>query len=415
MTKSINPPERMELLAPAGGMRQLEAALRFGADAVYGGLPQYGLRAKADNFTWDELGRAVGLTHSLGRKFYLTMNLLPFDDDLPGFLEAARRAWDIGVDGALIADPGAFCLVREQVPDLPLHISTQANVMNLAGAKLWAQMGARRIVLARELSLDRIAQIRKGLDPKVELEAFAHGAMCMAWSGRCMLSDFMAGRSANRGACAQPCRWQYHIVEEKRPGEIIDVTEDGRGTSFFSSYDLNMIAHLPKLRDAGIRSLKIEGRMKTPVYAAGVTYAYRRALDLMELEGEEAYRRELPGLLSELDKVSHRPYFTGFYFGPPSPAGGAGPVTQTMEYTADVEGWAAGWLTLSVRNRFFEGDRTEILSPRGVRELVIAQILDAQTGEALPSVSVAGQRVRVPCPFPAQAGDFMRGVNRNHR
>ncbi len=405
----------MELLAPAGGMRQLEAALRFGADAVYGGLAAYSLRASADNFTWEELERALALAHEKKARFYLTLNLLPFDEDLEGMAGAARKAWDLGVDGALVADIGAFSAIRKAAPDLPLHVSTQANVMNLAGALHWAELGATRIVLARELSLERIRKIRSGLPDSVELEAFAHGAMCMSYSGRCMLSDHMTGRSANRGACAQPCRWLYHLVEEKRPGEIIDAEEDEHGTSFFSSYDLNMIAHLPELAEAGICSLKIEGRMKTPIYVASVVSCYRRALDMLEREGEEAYRAALPGLHRELDKVSHRSYNTGFYFGRPSPEGGAGPVTQTMEYTADVESTSDGWVTLIVKNRFFTGDEVEALTSRGVFPIKVREIRDAETGEALTSVSVAGRRVRIPCGLPLEAGDFIRGINRNHQ
>ena len=405
---------KMELLAPAGGMKHLEAALRFGADAVYGGLAAYSLRASAANFTWEELGQAVARTHERGAKFYLTLNLLPFDEDLPGMAEAAAKACALGVDAALVADPGAFSLIRKSAPDLPLHVSTQANVMNLAGALLWAELGATRIVLARELSLDRIRKIRDGLPDSVELEAFVHGAMCMSYSGRCMLSDQMTGRSANRGACAQPCRWLYHLVEEKRPGEIIDAEQDEKGTSFFSSYDLNMIAHLPELAEAGVSSLKIEGRMKTPIYVASVVSVYRRALALLMDQGEEAYQAALPALEEELQKVSHRPYNTGFYFGRPRPEGGAGPVTQTMEYTADAEGVSGGWLTVTVKNRFFPGDRVEVLTPDGVRPLTVREIRDAETGEILSAASPAGRRVRVPCGFSAGAGDFVRGVNRNH-
>ena len=405
---------KMELLAPAGGMKHLEAALRFGADAVYGGLAAYSLRASAANFTWEELGQAVARTHERGAKFYLTLNLLPFDEDLPGMAEAAAKACALGVDAALVADPGAFSLIRKSAPDLPLHVSTQANVMNLAGALLWTELGARRIVLARELSLDRIRKIRDGLPDSVELEAFVHGAMCMSYSGRCMLSDHMTGRSANRGACAQPCRWLYHLVEEKRPGEIIDAEQDEKGTSFFSSYDLNMIAHLPELAEAGVSSLKIEGRMKTPIYVASVVSVYRRALALLMDQGGEAYRAALPALEEELQKVSHRPYNTGFYFGRPRPEGGAGPVTQTMEYTADAEGVSGGWLTVTVKNRFFPGDRVEVLTPDGVRPLTVREIRDAETGEILSAASPAGRRVRVPCGFSAGAGDFVRGVNRNH-
>ena len=405
----------MELLAPAGGPAQLRSAIRFGADAVYGGLRRFGLRASADNFGWDELAEGLCVVHGAGKRFYLTLNILPYDDELDGLCEDAERAYALGVDGAIVADLGAFCRLRERVPGLALHVSTQANVMNAAAAQLFAKMGARRIVLARELSLQRIWAIRRELPEEVALEAFVHGAMCMAYSGRCMLSDHLTGRGGNRGACAQPCRWQYHVVEEKRPGEVIGVEADERGTSLFSAYDLNMLDHLPELREAGISSLKIEGRMKTAFYVAAVTSCYRQALDLLEKEGEAAYRAALPALQNELRKVSHRASNTGFYFGRPTPESGAEGVPQTMEYTADVEGWTDGLLTLRVKNRFYVGDVLEIVRPGGFDRLPITEIRDAETGELLRTVSVAGHRVTVPCASLAEPGDFVRGPNRNHQ
>ncbi len=407
--------QRPELLAPAGGMAQLKAALRFGADAVYGGLPRFGLRASADLFTWDSLPEALRLAHDAGARFYLTLNILPYDDELDDLAETAARAAEMGVDAALVSDPGAFLRIRARVPRLPLHVSTQANVMNAPTALLYRDLGASRIVLSRELSLERIAALRRQLPDSLELEAFVHGAMCMAYSGRCMLSDHLAGRGGNRGACAQPCRWQYRLVEEKRPGEVISAEEDGRATSIFSAYDLCMLAHLPQMLDAGIRSLKIEGRMKTAFYVSHAVYCYRRALDLLAEEGEEAYRAALPGLMNELEKASHRPFNTGFYFGKPQPAGGAPGVTQSMEYTADVAGAENGQLLLRVKNRFYVGDTLEVLTPAGVRLLPVTAITDELTGEALSTVSVAGQAVRVPCGFTAEPGDYVRGPNRNHQ
>ena len=243
---------RMELLSPAGGMGQLDTALRFGADAVYGGLNEYGLRAGAANFTADQLIEAVKKTHEANAKFYLTLNILPYDDELPGLVRAAKEALQIGVDAAIVSDLGAIACLRREAPALPLHVSTQANVMNAPFARLVCGMGVKRIVLARELNLDRIKAIRDSLPDTVQLEAFVHGAMCMAYSGRCMLSDHMTGRASNRGQCAQPCRWHYQVVEEKRPGEIIDVSVDERGTSLFSAFDLCMIEHLPEMARAGI-------------------------------------------------------------------------------------------------------------------------------------------------------------------
>ena len=405
---------RPELLAPAGGMSQLKAALHYGADAVYGGLPRFGLRASAELFTLDSLEEGVNLLHKNGKKFYLTLNILPYDDELKELADTAYEAWKRGVDAALVSDIGALTVIRARVPELPLHISTQANVMNAPTARLFHELGAERIVLSRELSLERISELRKEIPDDLELEAFVHGAMCMAYSGRCMLSDHLALRGGNRGECAQPCRWQYHLVEEKRPGEIIDVEEDGRATSVFSAYDLCMLEHLPEMIDAGISSLKIEGRMKTAFYVSHAVTCYRQALDLLLNHGEEEYRTALPRLLRELDKASHRPWNTGFYFGRPEPAGGAGSVTQSMEYTADIVSWDGESLLIRVKNRFYVGDELEILQPGGFKTLKIKSIIDAESGHPLETVSVAGQMVYVPCPFPAGPGDYLRGPNRNH-
>ena len=403
-----------ELLAPAGGMEQLRAALRFGADAVYGGLPAFGLRAYAGNFTWEALGQALDETHGLHKKFYLTLNILPYQDELPALVETARRAADMGVDGALVSDLGAFLALRREAPELPLHISTQANTLNAEAARFYYENGARRVVLARELSLEKIGALRQALPEDMELEAFVHGAMCMSYSGRCMLSDHLTGRGGNRGQCAQPCRWEYALVEKKRPGEYWPIQEDERGTYLLSAYDLNMLAHLPELMAAGIESLKIEGRMKTEYYVATVVGAYRRALDALK-EGESRYRALLPKLERELRKASHRPFNTGFYFGPPAPAGGAAGFAQEMEYVGRVEDQRDGMALLEVKNRFYAGDTLELLCPAGAFPFRAESITLAETGEKRDTVSVAGQRVLIPLPFPAQAGDFLRGPNRNHQ
>ena len=256
---------------------------------------------------------------------------------MDGFAEAGRTALRCGADAAIVSDLGACLTLHERVPELPIHISTQANVMNAPTAlHLHRAVGAERIVLSRELSMEDIRGMRALLPSELELEAFVHGAMCVAYSGRCLLSNALVGRSGNRGACAQPCRWQYHLMEEKRPGEYLPVCEDDRGTYLYSAYDLCMLPHLPELRDAGVISLKIEGRMKTAYYVASVVSVYRRALDLLELEGEEAFRRAVPDLMRELNKASHRKSNTGFYFGAPQPAAGAEGFSQTMEYVGDV-------------------------------------------------------------------------------
>jgi len=402
-----------ELLAPAGGMQQLRAAVHFGADAVYGALKAFGLRAFADNFTWEELEQALELLHKAGKKFYLTLNVLPYDEEFPSLIDTARRAGDMGVDAALVSDLGAFLAIRREAPDLPLHISTQANTLNAEAARFYAENGAERVVLAREMSLQRIEKLRKSTPASLSLEAFVHGAMCMSYSGRCMLSDHLTGRGGNRGACAQPCRWEYALVEKKRPGEYWPIEEDDRGTYLLSAYDLSMLAHLPELLSAGVDSLKIEGRMKTEYYVATVVGAYRRALDALQ-KSEAAYRALLPELEGELRKASHRPFNTGFYFGAPSPAGGAGGFTQEMEYIARVEDWQNGLAELTLKNRFYAGDMLELLTPQGPVPFRAEKIILPDTGETVDTVSVAGQRVMLPLPHPAAPGDILRGPNRNH-
>lgn len=407
----------MELLAPAGGMSQLEAALRYGADAVYGGMKSYGLRAFAGNFDIKALAQAVESCHAKGKRFYVTMNMLPYDSDMAGFEAATKEAARVGVDAAIVSDLGAMLLLSERVPELALHVSTQANVLNTPTARhLYDTVKAKRIILARELSLDAIRNMRAQLPADLELEAFVHGAMCVSYSGRCLLSTALTGRGANRGECAQPCRWRYGVVEEKRPGEVLPVGEDERGTYLFSSYDLRMLEHLDELRRAGLSSLKIEGRMKTAYYVAGVTYCYRAALDLLEKGGEAAYRAALPALGKELDKVSHRESNTGFYYGAPIPAAGADGFSQTREYVAQVIETlpSAGEARITVKNRFFVGDTLELLSPDGVKPFVVTQIRSADTGEMVDTVYVAGTEALVALPFPAEQGDIITGPNRNH-
>ena len=319
----------------------------------------------------------------------------------------ARRAWEMGVDAAIVSDLGAFSCLRDQVPELPLHVSTQANVMNVAAARVFTQMGAERIVLSRELSLDRIAAMRAGLPENVQLEAFVHGAMCMSHSGRCMLSDYLTHRNANRGACAQPCRWEYTVLEAKRPDEPMPVLEDERGTYIFSAYDLNMLGHLPEMREAGIASLKIEGRMKTDYYVAAVTRVYRHALDILE-QDEALWRAALPELQNELLKVSHRESNTGFYLGDPQPASGADKTTQTMIFAGRVLGMRDDMMCLEVKNRIEAGEKLEVLTPVKVHSVIVERILREDTGEEVPFASVAGQKVWIPVPFEAENGDYVR-------
>lgn len=411
----FNPPE---LLAPAGGMEQLKAALRFGADAVYGGMPGYGLRASAANFSGEALKSAIALVHDSGKRFYVTLNLLPFDRDMEGYLAAAREAAEAGADAAIVSDLGAAIMLREALPALPLHISTQANVLNTRTALHFHEAtGATRIVLSREMTLADIRAMRTALPDTLELETFVHGAMCVAYSGRCLLSASLTGRSANRGECAQPCRWQYHVSEEKRPGKYIPVLEEDRSTYLFSAYDLCMLPHLPELMSAGIASLKIEGRMKTAYYVATVVSAYRRALDMLTDEGEEAYRGALPELMGELAKASHRASNTGFFFGTPEPAAGAGGFEQDMEFVGQItRGANAGEpAEVLLKNRFYVGDVLELLTPEGGKPFVVEDMALVETGETIQTASVAGTRLWMRFPFAVGEGDLLRGPNRNHQ
>lgn len=405
-----------ELLAPAGGMEQLRAALRFGADAVYGGMKHYGLRAFAGNFDAQELAQAVELCHRQGKKFYVTMNIFPFDDQLPGFVEAARQAWEIGVDAAIVSDLGAICTLREQVPGLALHVSTQASTVNAPSVRHYRDLGCRRVILAREMSLSRLAALGAAVGADMELETFVHGASCVAWSGRCLLSAALTGRSGNQGACAQPCRWEYAVMEKKRPGEYLPVCEDENGSYLFSARDLNLMPLLPQLTAAGISSLKIEGRMKTEYYVATVVSAYRRALDALA-QGEETFQAALPGLLAELNCASHRDSDTGFLLGTPQQPGGAEGFHQSAEYIARVmtEADAQGIATVQLKNRFYAGDRLEVLQPGATNVMIAPKFRKADTGEEMDTYGVAGTLVKMQFPFPVAEGDLIRGVTRNHR
>ncbi len=405
-----------ELLAPAGGRSQLMAALHFGADAIYGGMQKYGLRAFAGNFSEETLMQAVKLCHGKGKKFYLTLNIFPFDEDFEGLLSVARFALNCGVDAAIVSDLGAVMALREELPNLPLHISTQANTINSRAAAFWHDLGAERVILAREMTIEQIAALRKNTPPELELEAFVHGAACMAYSGRCLLSNAMTGRGANQGACAQPCRWRYHVVEEKRPGEYFPVCEDENGTYIFSAQDINAMALLPKLRDCGLSSLKIEGRMKTEYYVATVVSAYRRGLDALK-QGDEAFYALLPELETELNKASHRPGNTGFFLGAPKVCGGAAGFSQSMEYVGRVHASAKAGeeAMVELKNRFYVGDDLEVLTPSGSHPYKPERIVLQATGEEVQSHGTAGTLLTLVFPFDVSEGDIIRGPVRNHQ
>ena len=404
-----------ELLAPAGNMDSLKVALHFGADAVYGAMKTYGLRAAAANFSQDELVEAVQLCHREGARFYLTMNIFPFDDELAGFLEAARIATEAGVDAAIVSDLGAISLLRRELPSLPVHVSTQANTVNSEAVMHYAEMGCQRIILARELSLERIAALCRRAPADIQIETFVHGASCMAYSGRCLLSAAMTGRSGNRGACAQSCRWQYALMEMKRPGEYYPIDEDERGTYLLSARDLCLMPLLPDLTSAGVSSLKIEGRMKTEYYVATVVSAYRKALDCLA-KSEECFRKKLPELLQELRNASHRDFDTGFLLGaPPAPAQANG-FTQEREYVARVEEARTNdFSELVLKNRFHAGEQLELLTPKGIIPFKAPDFICVSTGEKMDTLGIAGERILMKLPAGVSAGDLVRGPVRNHK
>ena len=404
-----------ELLCPAGTMEALKTALHFGADAVYGGMKRFGLRAFAGNFDEEQLKEAVALCHAAGKKFYLTMNVFPFDDQMDDYVETARIAHDIGVDAAIVSDIGAVVTLREKVPGLALHVSTQASTVNTAAVKHYQQLGCERVILARETSIERIGRMISHLDG-MELETFVHGAACMAYSGRCLLSAAMVGRSGNQGECAQPCRWQYHVVEEKRPGEYWPVCEDDNGTYIFSAKDLCLMPVLPQLIQAGVASLKIEGRMKTEYYVATVTAAYRRALDLYA-EDRAAFEAALPALMAELQCASHRDSDTGFALERPQQPGGAEGFHQDREFIARaVADTGAGEnARFLLKNRFHAGDDLELLTPNGVLAVKAVPFLREKTGEIVDTLGIGGEIIAMQVPHAVHAGDILRGEVRNHR
>jgi len=348
----------LELLSPAGDMERLEMALCYGADAVYLAGKEFGMRASAGNFDDESMRKAVELAHSMGKRIYVTCNTLPREDELvrlPGYLEFLQ---DAGVDAIIAADLGVMAMVKRHAPNVKLHASTQLGVVNSATANMLYAMGADTVVLARELTLEQIRKLRQNTPSELRIEAFVHGAMCVSFSGRCLLSNYMTGRDANRGECAQPCRWKYHLVEEKRPGEYFEITEDN-GTFILNSRDMRMIEHLQELADAGVSSFKIEGRMKSSYYTAVVTNAYRHAIDAI------AERNPVPEIwVAETEKVSHRPYCTGFYYGDPGQHYSQSSYTTETDVVAVVESCDdEGNAVLYQRNKFFLGDELELLTP----------------------------------------------------
>ncbi len=358
---------QIELLSPAGSLEKLKMAILYGADAVYAGGEEFSLRAAAKNFSSDDLLRGIDFVRKHNKKIYITANIFPHNSDLesvPKFMEEMEK---LGPDGLIISDLGMFSMAKKYAPSIPLHVSTQANCVNYMAAKTWYELGAKRVVLARELSFDEIAEIRKNTDEDLELEAFVHGAMCISYSGRCLLSSYMAGRDSNQGDCAHPCRWNYSLVEEKRPGEYMDVFENERGTFIFNSKDLCMINYIPELIKSGITSFKLEGRVKTEYYVAIVTKAYRAAIDAY-LDNPEKYKFN-PEWAEELSKVSNRRYTNGFYLGKPNEEAqvyGSSSYIREYDIVGLIKGYdeESGENIIEQRNRLFTGDEIEVVPPR---------------------------------------------------
>ena len=391
-----------ELLCPAGDMERLEMALHYGADAVYLAGELFGMRASAGNFSEGELRKAVLLAHQAGAKVHVTCNTLPRDDELrllPAFLELLE---EIDVDAVIAADFGVMGMVKRYAPHVALHVSTQFGVVNSSSACALYEFGASRVVLARELHLDEIAAIRANTPKELELEAFVHGAMCVSFSGRCLLANYMTGRDANRGRCAQPCRWEYGLVERKRPGEVFQIVEDG-GTFLLNSRDMCMISHLPELLKAGVSSLKIEGRMKSAYYVGAVTNAYRHALDAA-MNGTP-----VPEIwLRETEQISHRPYSTGFYFGEPGQYTSESAYFSGAEVCAIVTGEKLGRAVLSQRNKFSAGDVMELITRDHEPITFTAADLRDEEGFEIDSVPHPLQCFSMPLPIDAEPLSLVR-------
>ena len=397
-----------EILAPAGNLDKLKTAIDFGADAVYLGGTKLNLRAFADNFTNEQLKEGVEYAHERGKKVYVTLNIFPHNEDLDGAGEYILQLQAMNVDAILVSDPGIFAIAKEVAPKLEVHLSTQANNVNWRSAKFWHDLGVKRIVLARELSLKEIKEIRDNLPEECELEAFVHGAMCVSYSGRCLLSNYMVGRDSNRGACAQPCRFNYYLVEEKRPGEYYKINEDEKGTYIMNSKDLCMIEHIDKVIEAGVYSLKIEGRMKSNFYVAAVVKAYRQAVDAY-FESPKDYKFEKEWM-DNLNKVSHRIYSTGFYFGDEERQ-----IYDSSAYTrtADIVGMVKEFdeenmvATIEQRNKVFDNETVQVLRPEGDLFDVVLTDMTENDGQKIESAPRPQMLFKVKVNVPLRVKDII--------
>lgn len=397
-----------ELLAPAGNLEKLKTAINFGADAVYLGGSKLNLRAFADNFTDEELKEGIEFAHSRGKKVHITVNVFPHNEDLPGLEEYLKQLYNIGADAILVADPGVIMTAREIIPDLDIHLSTQASCVNYKSALFWHNLGVKRIVMARESSIKDFRNIRKKLPRSCEIEAFIHGSMCMAYSGKCLLSNYLTGRDSNRGACAQPCRYKYHMFEEKVSGQYEEVTKDSDGIYILNSKDLCMIEHIPELVDSGINSLKIEGRMKSSYYVASAVRAYREAIDRY-IEDPKNYVFD-PKWMDYLLKPSHRPYTTGFYF------------DEDMRQHYDSSSYIRDYdivgivrhyndklhiATIEQRNKVYNGDIVEVLTPKGDTQIIKLKDMKKENGEAIDSAPSAQMIFTIYCDEKLKMDDIL--------
>lgn len=402
---------KTELLIPAGSLEVLKTAVIYGADAVYIGGEAFGLRAKAKNFSLPEIREGVAFAHSRGVKVYITANILAHDEDLPAVEAYFGELKDVGMDALIIADPGVFSIARRVLPDVDIHISTQANNTNYGTFRFWWDLGAKRVVCARELTLEEIRKIRQSIPEEMEIECFVHGAMCISYSGRCLLSNYLAGRDANQGACTHPCRWKYAVVEETRPGEYMPVFENERGTFLFNSRDLCMIEHVPELLEAGIDSFKVEGRMKNALYVATVARTYRRAIDSCKRSVEQ-YQAEMEQYREEIRKCTCREYTTGFYFGRPgSEAQIYGESTYLKNYTylgtvEEID--EKGRCRLEQKNKFSVGEKIEIMKPDGKDLTVTVRGIWDEAGCAKESAPHAKEILWVELEQTPQPYDILR-------
>ena len=402
---------------PAGSLEVLKTAVNFGADAVYIGGDMYGLRAKAKNFPKEDMIAGLAFAHERGKKVYITVNITAHNRDLEGVAKYLQELDEIRPDGLIISDPGVFTLAGKYAPHVERHVSTQANNVNYMDYDFWRELGAVRVVSARELSLDEIRQIREHIGDSMEIESFVHGAMCISYSGRCLLSNYMTGRDANHGECTHPCRWRYYLNEETRPGEYMPVEENERGTFIFNSKDLCMVDHIPEMVDAGIDSLKVEGRMKTALYVATVARAYRNAIDTY-FDDPEEYKRKIPVFFDEITKCTNRRFTTGFYFGKP---GSDSMVYENSTYVKEYVYYgtiskalknddSTFTCVLEQKNKFCVGDTLEILSPGKIEERFVKVLaITDENGTAMESCPHASQIIHVTVDNEVREGDLFRG------